>query len=404
MAPKRFKEDPPPAADSSGEEEESENVPSEEQNDGSEGEEVEEVEKSEDGEDEEDDEAEDEEQDKKPSESKATVTTSTKVSKPQLSSDSGEESGSESDSESDRTQPSPSASDFTIKPIMSKPMDDSLKPKKNAGKRNLTPAANAGSKRSSESDIEGKESKKKKKILNGEDDDVKKGSGFQRLWSEEDEIVILRGMVEYQTKKGSDPYADMGAFHEFIKKNLHVDVSKNQLMDKIRRLKKKYLINAEKGENGEDPVFSKPHEQKSFELSKKIWASGAINGVEDNGKSKRKSSSKVKRPLSLASPKKEVVPKKKEEPNDELNAEPEFSSNYPFLDGILVSGKLSSLPETATSYMREALPLLESVKAKELDRKWHKLQEDEMQLYLKKIELVHESAKLLLEAKKSSNS
>ncbi|KAJ7948204.1 mediator-associated protein 1-like [Quillaja saponaria] len=373
MAPRRLLEDPPPATDSF-EEEESEKEAGEEEIDGSEGEEVE---KSVDGEDEEEEEEEEE--------------------------DEVEEHDDKTLCEEVNGEHFIEASDFTIKPIMSKPMDDSVKPKTNAAKRNLTLVANAGSKRASESDIEAKESKKKK-VSNGDDEDVKKGSGVQRLWSEEDEIVILRGMIEYQSKKGSDPYADIGAFHEFIKKNLHVDVSKNQLKDKIRRLKKKYQNNAERGKNGEDPVFSKLHEGKSFELSKKIWGSGATYGVQDSGKSKKKSSSKVKSPLVLASPKQEVTVKKKEVTNGELNAEPVSSSNYPFLDRILVSGKLSSLTETATSYMREALPLLGSVKAKELDRKWQKLQEDEFQMYLKRVELFHESAKMLLEAKKSSNS
>ncbi|XP_028087559.1 probable transcription factor At4g00390 [Camellia sinensis] len=36
---------------------------------------------------------------------------------------------------------------------------------------------------------------------------------FQRLWSEEDEIVILKGMIEYTAKKGSNPLADVNAFY-----------------------------------------------------------------------------------------------------------------------------------------------------------------------------------------------
>ncbi|KAI5330993.1 hypothetical protein L3X38_021119 [Prunus dulcis] len=35
-------------------------------------------------------------------------------------------------------------------------------------------------------------------------------------------------MIDYSTKKGADPYSDMGAFHDFIKKSLKADVNKTQ--------------------------------------------------------------------------------------------------------------------------------------------------------------------------------
>uniref|UniRef100_A0A9I9EEW8 Glabrous enhancer-binding protein-like DBD domain-containing protein n=1 Tax=Cucumis melo TaxID=3656 RepID=A0A9I9EEW8_CUCME len=52
-------------------------------------------------------------------------------------------------------------------------------------------------------------------------------------------------MIDHSAKKGSDPSLDMNAFHDFIKKSLHVDVTKAQLMYKIRRLKKKSRNNAD---------------------------------------------------------------------------------------------------------------------------------------------------------------
>lgn len=148
---------------------------------------------------------------KKLTSNKSTVPAFSKASEGQSSSSySADDSGSDSISESNKTLPSPSASDFTIKPIMSKPFDDSGKPQKSAAKCNLIPApatnVTAGTKRTSEDDIEGKESKKKK-VSNGQNEDVRKGSG--RVWSEDDEIAILKGMIV-------DPYTEMGAFDVFI--------------------------------------------------------------------------------------------------------------------------------------------------------------------------------------------
>ncbi|MBA0725579.1 hypothetical protein Golax_022155, partial [Gossypium laxum] len=87
---------------------------------------------------------------------------------------------------------------------------------------------------------------------------------FQRLFSEDDEIALLKGMLDYSAKTGADPHTDMNGFYDFVKKSIHTNVSKVQLMDK-----------------------SKAHEQKAFELSKKIWGvSGKVESstAKSNGK------------------------------------------------------------------------------------------------------------------------
>ncbi|KAE9446347.1 hypothetical protein C3L33_21753, partial [Rhododendron williamsianum] len=68
-------------------------------------------------------------------------------------------------------------------------------------------------------------------------------------------------------------------------RRMSVDASRNQFLDKIRRLKRKYSSN--NVEKGEKAVFSRPHEHKCFELSNKIWGDGGRKvdtGVDGNGK------------------------------------------------------------------------------------------------------------------------
>nr|GMD91012.1 GLABROUS1 enhancer-binding protein-like [Ipomoea batatas] len=50
-------------------------------------------------------------------------------------------------------------------------------------------------------------------------DDSKKQL-FQRLWSEDDEIALLEGMIEYTEKENADPHTDLDAFHDFIRNSL----------------------------------------------------------------------------------------------------------------------------------------------------------------------------------------
>ncbi|PON34738.1 hypothetical protein PanWU01x14_342060, partial [Parasponia andersonii] len=139
------------------------------------------------------------------------------------------------------------------------------------------------------SESEAKDSKQEKKKGGGSEpnggstpgveDESKKSSGddskklFQRLWSEDDEIVILKGMIDYAAKKGADLSTDMSPFLDFIKKSLQLDFTKTQLADKVRRLKK---LENNAGKKKYNPT--KPHEEKVFELSKKI------RGSEGNGR------------------------------------------------------------------------------------------------------------------------
>ncbi|KAJ8422537.1 hypothetical protein Cgig2_032170 [Carnegiea gigantea] len=80
-------------------------------------------------------------------------------------------------------------------------------------------------------------------------------------------------MIDYKAKKGTDPMADADDFLEFIKKSLHFDANKAQILNKMQRMKKKY-------ENAKKRKINNPHDLKAFELSKQVWGN---DGVEDNG-------------------------------------------------------------------------------------------------------------------------
>ncbi|KAF3644583.1 putative transcription factor [Capsicum chacoense] len=90
-------------------------------------------------------------------------------------------------------------------------------------------------------------------------------SGFQRAWSEEEEIAILQGHLNYSFLKNSEPSSNYGAFLTFVKDDLQTETNKTQLQHKLTRLKRKYKRNIEKRK------FSKSHDEKLFKLSEKIW-------------------------------------------------------------------------------------------------------------------------------------
>jgi len=246
MARKRLIEEPPPAVSSSEEEEETDDKEEEPQNGTVKTQQNAAGEKSNDDDDgTEDDDDDDEEDDDEEVEKK-------KPELPSKPSNPNSESDSDADSEdTESTHPaSPSLSGFTIKPISPKRKPD---PKPEQPKK--------------EKDVDDKKAKKGAGPGTG---------GSQRIWSDEDEIVILNGMIEFQNEKGKNSSADTGDFYGFVKESLCFNASNNQFANKIRMLKKKYFTDVEKNESGKYETFSKPHDLECVELAKKIWGAGGI--------------------------------------------------------------------------------------------------------------------------------
>ncbi|KAL7234828.1 hypothetical protein ACSBR1_018314 [Camellia fascicularis] len=108
---------------------------------------------------------------------------------------------------------------------------------------------------------------------------------FQRLWTDEDEIELLQGFLNYTAQRGgntSSHHHDTTAFYDQIKSKLQLDFNKNQLVEKLRRLKKKYRNVLNKIGSGKEYLFKTPHDQATFEISRKIWSSIEEAGLEED--------------------------------------------------------------------------------------------------------------------------
>ncbi|PSS10187.1 Transcription factor [Actinidia chinensis var. chinensis] len=113
---------------------------------------------------------------------------------------------------------------------------------------------------------------------------------FQRLWTDEDEIELLQGFLDYTAQRGGGGggnssyhhHHDTAVFYDQIKSKLQLDFNKNQLVEKLRRLKKKYRNVLNKIGSGKEYVFKSPHDQATFEISRKIWSGGGLDDDEAN--------------------------------------------------------------------------------------------------------------------------
>ncbi|KAK8527573.1 hypothetical protein V6N13_085394 [Hibiscus sabdariffa] len=320
-------------------------------------------------------------------------------------------SASSSEDTSTQTPQTQKNSALNVKPIATKPMEGTSKAKKPRSKPSASPVkAVSSAKRPSVSEQEQpKESKRSKKKAGEEgsdsadvvEEEVKKAGEdekkqlFQRLFSDDDEIAVLKGLLDFLAKKGVDPFADTHAFHDFVKDSIHADVSKAQLMYKVRRLRKKFENNARRSKDGEDRTFSKPHEQQVFELSRKIWGKEGIIKNIDSSAAKAKGNGKAL---------------------DTLKAEPVASADEKVDNGELMEVDIKSSKSSASLFDKKSgvgsledevlklgLHVADEEKRAALEEKWRKLQVAELELFLVRNELVREHAKLVLEFYKSQD-
>ncbi|KAG5235365.1 hypothetical protein OIU77_009048 [Salix suchowensis] len=306
------------------------------------------------------------------------------------------ESGSESGSESEPGQ--------SVKPLTSKPMEQ-IPPKEAAAavvKKSrskpavaATPEKSTAVKRGNGADRDPKDLKRaKNKQSDPEKSEDSKKQLFQRLWTEEDEISLLQGIIDFIAEKGYDPSKDTNAFFDFIKQSFHFDVSMNQLKDKISRLRKKFE-NHVKGKKGENKVFSKPHDQKGFDLSKYIWGSeGCIkaNGkkntnLNDNKKGNSKKLEALKADLGIDVGEEE-----------RMEVEMERDSN---VKKVLNFDRKASVGTMEDYVVSCGLDFAHGVKKEEMEEKWRKLHIAELELFLKRNELLGEQGKIMLSAFKA---
>ncbi|CAA7051511.1 unnamed protein product [Microthlaspi erraticum] len=92
-------------------------------------------------------------------------------------------------------------------------------------------------------------------------------SNFKRVWSEEDEIVLLQEIKTF----GSIPVQLKAKkiFRKSLKPKISFEFSLSQLALKMEKLKQKFRDEVKK----EVVDFKTPHDKKRFELSKEIWGS-----------------------------------------------------------------------------------------------------------------------------------
>ncbi|KAI3997190.1 hypothetical protein MKX01_009034 [Papaver californicum] len=235
---------------------------------------------------------------------------------------------------------------------------------------------------------------------------------FQRVFSEEDEIYLLKGFLEI-TQDTPNPSMAAPMLYERVGKSLSGEINQTQLIEKLRKLRQKYTKQVL-----EKLVIKNPHEKEIFEISNKIWGENPSRGGRSSSKGpssnkrvrKRKSSGGdvpkggivVGLPSSFAADDKAHVADKAYYAAEGLNgtddaapaaaaAKIDLANNYSFL-----MEELNQLP--MNSFMKQGLKCLGRAELRMLDENWRLQQIEEAQLSLQRNALIYEQTKMILEA------
>ncbi|WCJ20765.1 DNA-binding storekeeper protein-related transcriptional regulator [Euphorbia peplus] len=275
---------------------------------------------------------------------------------------------------------------------------------------------------------------------------------FQRLWTDEDEIELLQGFLDYTTQRGSNHH-DTALFYDQIKSKLQLDFNKNQLVEKLRRLKKKFRNVLAKLSSGKDFSFKTLHDQATFEISRKIWTStGKICGEDVHFDDEDPNSNpnphfseaaevKIDDPKSTPKPRKRSRPRstpvsgvkldEKRMPNDPPPATIDINNNNtnaihtstpnPNVSGLieetirsclspllkeLLNNAVSAGPSSSNArgiggLAMNAVPLSFGGGETMVDDKWRKQQILELEVYSKRLELVQDQIRAQLDELRS---
>ncbi|KAI4350041.1 hypothetical protein L6164_010568 [Bauhinia variegata] len=275
------------------------------------------------------------------------------------------------------------------------------------------------------------------------------GRQYHRLWTKQDEMELLKGYLDYITQQRhrstNSLQNDVAFFYDHVKPKLKVDFNQNQFVEKLRRLKRKHKVVSEKINCGEGAGYSfkNPQDDAIFEISHKIWGKSKDQNALGDDEScpcpntvtdaQNFSDNKVKtEEVGDVDEMENVVPRLQKRSrlmvddsaavavamaNDEKN-NGDGNTHSIQIEGLIEETMRSCLPPLLDELLNNALegtlsaPGLEALKPEEQstmnstneemgEEKWKKRSILELEVYLKRLEMLQDKIKARLEELRS---
>ncbi|KAL2325424.1 hypothetical protein Fmac_024482 [Flemingia macrophylla] len=250
---------------------------------------------------------------------------------------------------------------------------------------------------------------------------------YHRLWTKQDEMELLKGYLDYLKHHGKATTSlqnDVASLYDHVRPKLNVDFNRHQLVEKMRRLKRKHKLALDKGRDKEVVPFRNPQDQAIFEISHKIWGDDADNimdhdgldGYEPGRTPDHVSSDNIKVKVEQVNNSDEMDNRVAKRPRldvDDVDTtnEQNHGDTATAIQGFIEETMRSCFPPLLKEVMDEAheephpelvpIPMLSC--SGEVDHEqWRKRRILELEVYLKRLELLQDKIKAKLEELRTS--
>ncbi|OWM76420.1 probable transcription factor At1g11510 [Punica granatum] len=274
--------------------------------------------------------------------------------------DEEEEEEEDQEEEQKKQQLQPSGSETESKPSPDRAV-------KQNGK--LVPSEPAERKKRSAEGIVSNGEAASKRVKTKSNSKAQKKQFFQRIWSEPEEMEVMKGLVEVSKNK---PEYELNDIYECIKQKIPSSVTKRRLSGKIWNLKKKFKSCDKKVKQGAE---LSPQEENFLVLAVKAW--GSVENL-------------VKGRIAAKKPVKGKTAAARGLEGHEGTSVSALSRRL--LKGIEDVGGGWSLNE---EFVRKKTYLVDERKRVELDQRWKRLEEKELQLIVERARLINDHAAVI---------
>uniref|UniRef100_A0A1J3E044 Glabrous enhancer-binding protein-like DBD domain-containing protein n=1 Tax=Noccaea caerulescens TaxID=107243 RepID=A0A1J3E044_NOCCA len=234
-----------------------------------------------------------------------------------------------------------------------------------------TPASQSLSERQSQRKHAEAEEEKTKKKRSKTKKSASSPVQINPIWNEQDELALLKELVDYQAKTGLQSNVDWKAFHRFVGDSIAARFSKKQIRSKMRDLKERFLTRMEKINPGDDPIFSE--EEEAFGYSNMIWGQNDSDFANDD----------IKNVIENVEPWNAGMKTESSDGNDGIDADDDEWLRDAF--ETLVSWR--GLSDYQKKFQLGKLMNLARVKRKELSDEWKALCSEEAKLKTKMLRI-----------------
>ncbi|XP_024014802.1 GLABROUS1 enhancer-binding protein-like 3 isoform X3 [Eutrema salsugineum] len=217
------------------------------------------------------------------------------------------------------------------------------------------------------------------------------------IWTKSNELEIVRGIVDYEKEKGLSYGSDSDAFYGYVKDLIDADFSKQQLMNKVRKMKKRFTDNHGRSKNVKRS-FANSDEEELFEFSTIIWGkkneteSASNENMQDQASkdvspcAENDAESGKKNDTECASNEnmQDQVPKGSHTrmENEKRSVDDDISG---LQDAFETMAFFKALSENQQRLLRRGLRNIPAQRRIELTNEWKELLEEEMKLSIKKM-------------------